>query len=295
MTGNRIAIGIAAVATALSTPAMAGEPLFGYVYTTDVMPKGKTEIEQWVTLREDQANGHFHDVKLRTEVEHGITDNFQIAGYLNTSYISANRNSVNGTTEGLDIPPAHNPARPYNKFRFDTVSAEMIWRVMSPYKKPFGLAFYVEPEIGPHERAIELKVIAQKNFLDDRLVLAANAFVEFEHEEQDGEIEKATQLEFDAGASYRFRPNWSFGIEYRNHNEFVGYTLGHGSQEHTAHFVGPNIHYGSQKWFFTLSALYQIHAKAYNDEQRDNIVNGRIYGDEHTRWDGIRLKIGRVF
>jgi hypothetical protein len=279
----------------LPTAVQAGEPLFGYVYTTEVMPKGQTEVEQWVTLREGQSQGHFHDLKLRTEVEHGVTDNFQISGYLNTSYISANRNSVDATTEGLDIPPSHDPARPFERLRFDGVSAELIWRVMSPYKKPLGLALYVEPEIGPHERAIELKVIAQKNFMEDRLVLAANAFVEFENEQQDGERDKATQLEFDLGASYRFRPNWSFGLEYRNHNEYEGHTLAHSHQEHTAHFFGPNIHYANQKWFFTLSALYQLHATGFNDEQRENIVHNRIYGDEHTRWDGIRLKVGRAF
>lgn len=29
-----------------ASPAKADEPLFGYVYTTDVLPKGKYEIEQ---------------------------------------------------------------------------------------------------------------------------------------------------------------------------------------------------------------------------------------------------------
>lgn len=287
-----VALSIGA-ALAAESPAKADEPLFGYVYTTDVLPKGKYEIEQWATLREGQAQGTFHDLKLRSEVEYGITNNFQVAGYVNYSYIDANRNSTNGLTEGLDIPPAHDPTQPYRKARFDGVSAEFIWRVMSPYKKPFGLALYIEPEIGPRERAIEFKVIAQKNFLDDRLVLAANAFVELEREEQDGEVTKATQFEVDLGASYRFRPNWSVGVEYRNHNEFVGY--GFGEQEHTAHFLGPNVHYASQKWFFTLTALYQIGATGFNDEQRANIVGGKIYGDEHTKWDGIRFKIGRVF
>lgn len=283
--------GSAFIATA--SPAKADEPLFGYVYTTDVLPKGKYEIEQWVTLREGQAQGTFHDLKLRSEVEYGLTNNLQVSGYLNYSYIDADRNSTRGLTEGLDIPPGHDPARPYRKARFDGVSAEFIWRVMSPYKKPFGLAFYIEPEIGPRERAIEFKVIAQKNFLDDRLVFAANAFVELEREDEDGEVTKATQFEVNLGASYRFRPNWSLGVEYRNHNEFVGY--GFGEQEHTAHFLGPNVHYASQKWFFTLTALYQVGASGFNDEQRANIAGGRIFGDEHTKWDGIRFKIGRVF
>jgi len=299
---------MAAALGAVAAPpaARAGEALFGYVYTTDVVPKGKTEVEQWITDREGQAHGHFHDIKLATEVEHGITDNFQLSGYLNTSYIDASGNSVASLTEGIDIPAGHDPARPYRALRFDGVSAEAIWRVLSPYKDPVGLAFYVEPEVGPRERAIEFRAMLQKNFMDDRLVLAANAWVEFEHENNgwftpagggapEQEIEKASMAELDLGASYRFRPNWSVGLEYRNHNEFEGYTLSHSHQEHTAHFLGPNIHHGGERWFFTLTALYQLHATPYNDDQRAVIHNGRIYGDEHTRWDGLRLKIGRSF
>ncbi|MFM9481432.1 hypothetical protein, partial [Streptomyces scabiei] len=45
---------------------------------------------------------------------------------------------------------------------------------------------------------------------------------------------KATYLEEDIGVSYRFRPKWSAGLEFRNHNEFVGWGLG--EQAHTAFF-----------------------------------------------------------
>jgi hypothetical protein len=287
---------VAAVGMGLALPARAGEPLFGYTYTTDLLPKGKVEAEQWITLREGQAKGGvFHDIQLRSEIEYGLTNNLQISGYLNTSYIYANRNSVFGTTQGLDIAPSADPARPFSRARFDSVSAEFIWRVLSPYKDPIGLAFYIEPEIGPRERAIEFRVLAQKNFIDDRLVIAGNAFVAFEREAEDGEVRLATQLEFDAGISYRFAPRWSAGVEYRNHNEFAGHTLARSAQEHTAHFFGPNVHYASQKFYVTLAVLRQIGARGFNDEQRENIQGGLLYGDEHSRWDGIRLKFGVPF
>jgi len=277
-------------------PAAAAEALFGYVYTTDVMPKGKVEVEQWLTAREGQARGRFHDLQMRTEVEYGVTDNFQLAGYLNYSYIDAHRNSPSGLTEGLDIPANHDPAKPFSAFRYDGVSAEAIWRVMSPYKDPVGLAFYAEPEVGPRENALELKGLLQKNFMDDRLVLAANLWGEIESEKVEGEgWEKASVWELDLGASYRFRPKWSVGLEFRNHNEFSGWTLSSNAQEHTAYFLGPNIHYGGERWFATLSALYQVGARGFNDEQREAMAHGRIYGDEHTTWDGVRLKIGRTF
>jgi hypothetical protein len=288
--------------------ARADEPLFGYVYTTDILPKGKWEIEQWVTDRHKQSQGTYDNLKMRTEFEYGLLNDLQLALYLNYSWINANRNDVDGGTSGIDIPANHDPASPYNAIRYDGMSVELIWRVLSPYKDPLGLAFYIEPELGPRERALEARAIAQKNFLDDRLVLAANFWVEWERENiaadpfvpaSDpaalGGIEKATMAELDLGMSYRFAPGWSAGVEYRNHNEFMGYSLAHSNQEHTAHFIGPNIHYATRGWFATLTVLKQIKAHPYTDEQRAVTVGDRIYGDEHTLYDGIRLKVGFVF
>ena len=75
------------VATSMAArPAHAGEALFGYLYTTEVMPAGAIEVEQWVTDKIGQENGHFNELQLRTEIEFGVTDRFQVAGYLNTKY-----------------------------------------------------------------------------------------------------------------------------------------------------------------------------------------------------------------
>jgi hypothetical protein len=283
-------------------PAHAGEPLFGYVYTTDTTPAGKWEIEQWVTAREGQAQGRFHHIHLATEFEYGVTDNFQVAVYAKFMYDDDSANSVRGFTEGIEIPYNHDKTRAYQAFRQDGTSIELLYRVLSPYKDPLGLAFYVEPEFGPREAGLELKAIFQKNFLDDQLVLALNTWIEFEYEsgsnlsmpgeEAPNEIEQMTMAEADLGVSYRFAPNWFAGLEFRNHNEYGGFTMAHAYQEHTAFFGGPNIHYASQKWFFTLSALRQLGAVAYSDEQRAEMKSNKLYGDEHTAWDGIRLKVG---
>lgn len=284
--------------------ACADEPLFGYVYTTDLLPKGKVEIEQWITDREGQAFGRFHHVDMSTEIEYGLEDNLQISLYTNYMYADEAGNSVRHLTEGIEIPFNHDPARPYRAVRFDGFSFEAVYRVMSPYLDPVGLAFYVEPEFGPFDSGLELRAIVQKNFLDDRLVLAGNFWVEFEREAgsnlvvpgstdiPDGAKSNATMAEFDLGISWRFAPNWSAGLEFRNHNEFEGWTLDHAHQEHTAFFLGPNIHYGGERWFFTLSALRQIGAVAFNDDQRAEMRGGLLFGDEHSAWDGIRLKIG---
>lgn len=88
-----------------------GEAVFGYVYTTDLMPKGKSELEQWITDRRGQAYSRFDDFNLRTEYEYGITDNLQVSGYLNYSYQWAHGNSVRHATEGLDCPGTTMPVR----------------------------------------------------------------------------------------------------------------------------------------------------------------------------------------
>ena len=286
-------------------PATASEPLFGYVYTTDLTPKGGVEFEQWTTARIGQAQGRYLNLEMRSEIEYGITNDFQISGYLNYSYLNASGNSVQGLTEGLKIPWNHDPRTPISTFRFDSVSVEAVWRVLSPYKDGIGLAFYVEPEIGPREQEFEFRVIVQKNFLDDRLVLAANGWAAIETEDSSNLVDpgsgdspvkgtnQASVLELDLGASYRFAPNWFAGIEYRNHNEFGNH--GFGDQEHSANFIGPNIHYASQKWFATLTFLTQFGTRTFNDEQARQTVNGRVYGDEHTHYDGLRLKLGYVF
>lgn len=285
--------------------ATAGEPLFGYSYTTDLLPKDHWEVEQWFTDREGQAQGEFHHLDMRTEVEYGVTDNLQVALYLDYMYADENGNSVRGKTEGIEIPYDHNPDERYRAVRFDGVAMEVMYRVLSPYTSPVGLAFYIEPEFGTWESGLEFRAIVQKNFLDDQLVLAGNFWIELDRESSsnlvvpgsteipDGSKSDATYAEIDLGASYRFAPGWFAGLEFRNHNEYSGFTLSHDHQDHTAFFLGPNIHYATERWFMTAAVLRQVSAIAYTDDQKAEQANGGLlYGDEHTTWDGIRLVFG---
>jgi hypothetical protein len=282
----------------------ADEPLFGYVYTTDLLPKGKWEVEQWFTDREGQAQGYFHHLDMATEVEYGLRDNFQIALYANYMYADESANSVRGKTEGIEIPYYQDPNQPYKEVRFDGFSIEAMYRILSPYIDPMGLSVYVEPEFGYYESGWEFRVIAQKNFMDDQLVIAANFWTEFSQEQgsnllvpgsddqPDGGFSKTTYAELDLGASYRFAPNWYVGLEFRNHNEYQGYTLSSSTQDHSAIFLGPNIHYAEEHWFFTLSTLRQLMVFTYTNDQQAETSGNLLYGDEHTTWDGIRLKVG---
>ena len=82
----------AAIALLCAAPANAGEGSFGWIYTLDLQPKGTLEFEQRLQLNRGQAKGKYDLWQARTELEYGLTDDIQIAGYINTSYVSPNQN-----------------------------------------------------------------------------------------------------------------------------------------------------------------------------------------------------------
>lgn len=272
---------VSAAVLLVSVPVQAGEALFGYVYTTELTPKGHVEVEQWVTDKIGQENGHFNELKLRSEVEFGVTDNFQIAGYLNTNYFSDAAEPGNG---GL---------------KYDGFAVEAIWRLLSPYKDGFGLALYVEPEIAHDEIELEGKILLQKNFLGDRLVVAGNLIAAVIRE--DGAVtrdpvtgfvtgispdEKISELGLDLGASYRVATGLSIGAEYRYQIEYGNNAFS--NKQHSAHFAGPTVHYAKDKWFVTLTYLREFGA-------RDYAVSAPGPFDPVTTKGGLRLKLGVGF
>ena len=284
---------------ALTPPAFAGENLFGYSYTTDTLPKGKWEIEQAYRGKYGKSQGHYANSFFRTEFEYGVTDNFQTALYFNSRHVYAKGDNRDGTTGGEDVAGNADPNSSYNKFKFETVSLEGIYRILSPYKDPIGLAVYLEPAVGEDKYSIEPKLILQKNFLDDKLVFVTNITWELEWErekEADGSVsdfEREMEWGNTFSTSYRFLENWWGGLEFRNHQEFDAFRLA--NMEHSAYFLGPNIHYGGKNLWATATVLFQLPtARGLNEEQRDVIVHGKIYGDEHESME-LSLKVGFPF
>lgn len=301
----------AAIAGALltATPAFADEALFGYLYGTETLPKGTFEFEQWATANYKQSQGSYLALPMRSELEYGFTDNFQASLYLNYSYLQANRNNVFGETSGPGVPENAAPDSPYRRLRFDGASAEFIYRLLSPYKDPFGFALYLEPAWGSQESELEAKLLFQKNFIDDKLVLVANVIGEWEREKQTGNpnlppddpgssprTEKETQFEFALGASYMFAPAWRAGLEYRNVNHYAGaYSFSNSNREWQASYLGPNVHYASKNWWVTFTALAQLPAgHGYTEEYQVNTVDHRVYGNGGTRY-AFRMRLGVYF
>jgi hypothetical protein len=285
--------------------AHAHEAIFGWTYTTDLTPKGHGEFEQWVTARWEKEHGNYSVVDFREEFEYGVTDNFQLALYLNHHYVYAkddvpaedpahpgNRLPGAYETGGEDVYAGHNPAKPFDSYHFESVSLEAIYRLLSPYKSPLGLALYFEPIIGDQETELEWKIIVQKNWLEDRLVWALNVNYELEFEKAEDGYERDSMFEWFSGLSYRFVRNWSGGLEFWNHHEFADATV----HEHSAYFIGPTIHYGGERWWATLGFLHQLPiGQAFSHDNKEFAAHdGYIFGDEHEKYY-VRFKVGINF
>jgi hypothetical protein len=281
-----LGLGLAGLAAA---PIRAEDDVFGYTYAAETLPKGETEMELWATDRRGKAGGHYDGQDYRVEVEHGFTDRFTVSAYANFGghHIRGLEPEFNRTDRG---------------FAFQGVSAEFKYNVLSADKDGFGLTFYAEPgwsrirkvegdKVAEYE--LELKAIVQKNFLDDRLIWAANFTLEPEWE-RDAEIddtggerewEKELKLELTSGLSYRVAPGWYAGVEGRYASVYPNWTSGL-DREAYAVSAGPTIHYAAKKWSATLTYLPQLFGSP-------SPRGTRALGEYEKR--EVRLKIGYEF
>lgn len=268
------------------SPAHADENLLGYVYGAETLPRGKWEVYQWVTMRSGKGRGSYRAFDLRTEIETGLTDRLQAAFYVNA------RSHEIEDVPGLDDRSA---------FAFQGVSAEFKYRLKSPYLDGYGFALYAEPGYNrvdkisgeiEEELELELKAIFQKNFLDDTVVWSVNYTLEPEWaigaEEEEGadeheEARKELIEELASGVSVRFAPRWFLGAELRVHSEWPDFSR----REHLAAFLGPSLHYGGERIWWTLSVMPQVWGWPSSEVSH-------LHVDEHEQVE-LRLKFGYNF
>jgi hypothetical protein len=292
----------AALGLGFHPAAQAEESLFGYSYVTDLLPKGAKEVEQWATWRRQKTGGYFDQVDGRTEIEYGLTDNLQLAFYANYTWARAYHNGPFGETTtpeplSYDHPGADDH---YSGQRFVGFSGEAIYRLWSPYTDPIGVAFYIEPTIGPAFRELEAKLILQKNFLDDRLVLAFNFTYapEWRYDtDDDNPTQKKwgyeTDVNMNFAASYRFAPNWSAGAELVNEHEYNSFNFRR--ETNNGYFFGPTVHYGGKNFFVTATLLEQMPwATPHSDTVPGAIVGRRVYDNDYEKYR-LRIKAGWYF
>lgn len=223
----------------LATAGFADERHFTYSYEADsILPKGHWEFEQWVTLKEGKDEGKFHRWDFREEIEYGLTDRLTTALYLNFRDTARDLEGDENDSES---------------FEFKGVSSEWKYMLFSPHLYPIGVLLYFEPTYDGEELELEEKLILEHIFAE-RWILVANIVGEEEWEFEEEETKAEGVLEFDFGVSYLLNEHWSIGVEARNHREYPEFE----EEEHSAWFVGPNIHYGTEKWWATLTVLPQV-------------------------------------
>lgn len=246
----------------VTTAANAEANAFGYSYTAGVEEPGETELSLWTTDRRGKADGHYDAQDYRLEVERGITDRFQIAGYVNLA-------SHHVRDLGIDKD------RVDRDFAFQGLSLELKYKLLDEKKDGFGLALYAEPgwsrihkvegEKGT-EYELELKLIASKSWLDDRLIWAGNLTFEPEWEREREEMgsgvlhtswAKELKLEATTGLAYRFAPNWRAGVEARYASVYSDWTDGLHRDAYGV-FAGPTISFDKDEWSASLTFLPQL-------------------------------------
>jgi hypothetical protein len=277
--------------------ACAGEGVFGWIYTLDLQPKGSLEFEQRLQLNQQQAAGTYEAWTARTEREYGLTNDLQIAGYINSYYTNASQNYTNpeacgdsaSCTAGYGVPESHDPASPYRKSGIEGGSLEAIYRITNPVTSPVGIGLYLEPTIGKNKNEIEARLLLQSNFIDDRLILAGNVVVANEQLKfvGNGNVPES-MLDILLGASYRFAPKWSAGVEARFHNDYSSYNLQNQVQKAT--FVGPNVHYATKDWWVTGAWRYQLKGNTCMGDGTAECSNARVW-DSHSVNEFI-VKVG---
>jgi hypothetical protein len=309
---------------ALPRRAQASEPVFADTYLTDIVPKGSREFEQWLVHKNGKANGEYSEWYTRTEFEFGLTDRFQLAAYLNARRQNVYRTSADGRTEANFVPEEFSYNHPFERYRdsrFVSASLEAIYQLKNPLIDGYGLALYAEPSLGPRFRELELRLLLQKNFLDDRLILAANVILEGEEklktgvanqliipgeseegeeeEEEDGPLlrrwDKNNELITRVGASYLFTPGWRIGSELSQLIEYGGHTFARNKREHRTWFFGPTVAYANAHFFTSVSLEHQLPwTRVYEAEYAGDVVNNRLYGNERSR-NQWTIKVGFPF
>lgn len=270
-----------ALVASVNPTAHADENLFGFIRGAETLPKGHFDFYQTVTLRTGKEAGVYRGWDFDTEVEYGFTDKLQ------GGLAVVNRYIYNRGVEELDDT---------NHLTFGGVEGNLKYRILSPFKDPFGLAVRLETgwllhdEVGgllEHEIYVAPDIILQKNFLDDTLITELNFGGEWAWGKDPAEqYYKEWSMQGGVGISYRFAPNWFIGVEGHARSEWPLFNFN--QFEHAVVYAGPALHYGTERWWATLSYNYQVWGHGVDETSRSSTFA------EETK-HVVRLKVGINF
>ena len=212
--------------------ASADERHFAFTYQTTTAAKGDVEFENWITWETRRGNDDNTNLwKFRQEIEFGITDRLQLGVYL------ANWN--------LTHDAMHD-----NSLRYQSASAELIYRLTHPTTDWLGSALYLEIEGGHDIFAFEGKLLLQKNI--GKLILAWNGVLEAEWTGH-GLNQRTCNLEQTFGVSYQIAPAFSAGAELVHEVSFDDWS----KSGPNLLFAGPNVSWRFKRGYVTAATLFQ--------------------------------------
>jgi hypothetical protein len=269
----RISAALLTACLGVAVLAHADERRFTYTYEPELPPKGGLELEQWVTLRTQRTSGgevqqeNYNLWEIREELEYGVTDNYSVSLYLNTS-----AESLRDTSQS--------PGVDRSEFRFDGVSVENRYMLLNPANHAVGLTLYLEPRFSGSEAEIEQKIILGQRHGDWKWALNLTHATEWADNlhTTEGEVEASFGITRDLGK------RWSLGFEVRDHNELPDYRI----WENTAVFAGPVVSYRQEKWWAALTVMPQVYGANFSG---DPDHNHRFELEGHERVN-IRLLFG---
>lgn len=283
----------------LALNVQADENLFGYVRGAEPLPDGSWELYQVTTQRNDKGQGKYSAINTETEVEYGVTDKFSVTG-------SFAMQSIN--TSGVYID-GYLPKDEKYSLKPSGIGTALKYNFLSPAKDDIGFATYLnleyswlDPHSGQEKDTTSLKLLGifQKYYLEGEVIWSTNFGVEttYAHrKEVDGEVPAGfewpedPEMEIEAivgtGVTYRFKPKWFIGAESMFETEYET-EIG---QERWTVFVGPSLHYSSEKWWSTLTYFEQ--AKG-GREKVPGQTDENLHLVEKTK-NEVRLKVGFNF
>jgi hypothetical protein len=230
----------------ITTAIIAQDRHFSRTYESTTLPKGKIDIEPWVTYGTGKKN-FYNRYDSRLEFETGLTDRIQTSLYLNSSHSSFAKMDSLEKVSGIDSKSG---------FSF---SNEWKFNILNPSTSPVGIGLYAEYSLATDEVELEFKLIIDKkmpkSIISYNLVSETEFEYGFENEKNEGEIEAETEfiIENDLAYMYLFKPKVGLGLEARNHNVFV-----EGELEHSAIFLGPTLFYSNGNLFAILNIMPQL-------------------------------------
>ena len=228
-------------AAIFSNVSFANRRHFSYAYESAVLPKASHEVEIWNTLRLNRKN-FYRGIDSRLEFEFGLGANVQTSLYLNFASSSVFENGVISGEQSLGF------------------SNEWKLKLLDAFADPVGLALYGEGSISTTEIELEGKIILDKQI--DQLLFAFNAVGEHSYCKWVSMpiIKCVTQteeiMELVGGAAYFITPNFTIGLEARQHIKRPPGFEGGGT--YSAFFAGPSLSVSGSNWWSALSIMPQI-------------------------------------